>query len=175
VRLRLLPAYLKAVFRHGWWILLAVVGGVGDVATVLGDFPVPRWLWYLLIAIGVLAAQFGAHYDVRAELATVRRRLRELDTAEAKRAYIDACIQEARDLIEEVSGLSPPDWYGNNGRILADLGYWESGVRAEIRKAWGTNRRSGLTLTPKLASRIATHVSIPRTSFRNTSSAASRD
>jgi hypothetical protein len=133
---RLLPAYLKASLRHSWWLLLVVVGAVGDVATVVGDYSVPRWLWYSLIAVGILAAQFGAYCDVKAELATVRARLRELNTAEEKRAYLDDCVQEARTLIEDVAAQGA-DWYGQNTRINADLDHWETGVRAEIRKAWG--------------------------------------
>src|SRR5438094_8982571 len=113
MELRLLPAYLRGVFRHGWWVLLAVLGGIGDLATVLGNFEIPRWIWYSLIALGVLAAQFGAYCDVTAELATVRGRLRELDTAEAKRAYLEDCIQEARALIEDIASQGA-EWYREN-------------------------------------------------------------
>jgi hypothetical protein len=105
VDLRLLPSYLKAVLQHGRWLLFALVGVVGDVATVVGNVAVPRWVWYALIAFGVLAAQFGACCDVKAELAAVRGRLRELDTVEAKRAYLQEQI--TRGIVTVRSSAKP--------------------------------------------------------------------
>jgi hypothetical protein len=135
--LRLLPAYSKAVLRHGWWLLFALVGTVGDVATVFGDFPVPRWLWYALIAFGVLAAQFATYCDVRAELATVRAQLGELDTVEAKRSYLAQRIQEARELSDEIGAMELADWWPESARLFEDLAHWETETRAVIRQAWG--------------------------------------
>jgi hypothetical protein len=133
---RLLPAYLEDVLRHGWGVLLAVVGGVGAVATVLGDFPVPRWLWYLLIAIGVLAAQFGAYCDVSGELATVRGRLRELDTVGAKRAYLTGKIEDGERLRERIAGVGDDHWALVSSTYIADINHWESGVRTDLRESF---------------------------------------
>ena len=134
--LRLLPAYGKGVVRHGWWVLLAVLGGVGDLATVLGDFEVPRWIWYSLIAVGVLAAQFGAYCDVKAELATVRGRLRELDTDEAKRAYLDEQIARAEGLQRRIKSAPEDRWFALRRTYGADITHWEDVVRADLRESF---------------------------------------
>ena len=135
--LRLLPTYLKAVFKHGWLLLFALVGVVGDVATVVGDFAVPRWVWYTLIAFGVLAAQFGAYCDVKAELATVRGRLRELDTRKAKRAYIDEMLEESEAMQEAIASVPDEEWPMRFRTANMDTIHWENEVRATLRKWFG--------------------------------------
>jgi len=137
VDLRLLPAYLKAVFRHGWWLLFALLGAVGDVATILGDFNVPRWLWYSVIAVGVLAAQFGAYCDVIAELATVRGRLRELNTAREKRAYIDEMLEESEAMQAAIASVPDEEWPMRQRTANMDTIHWENEVRATLRKWFG--------------------------------------
>ena len=92
----------------------------------------------MLIAFGVVIAQFRAYCDVSAELVTARARLGLVDTPAAKRAYLDDCIRGARALIEDVTAHAQgADWYAQGARIFADLNNWETDVRAELGKAWG--------------------------------------
>jgi hypothetical protein len=138
VDLPLLPAYLKAVLRQGWVLPFVLVGVVGDVATVVGDFAVPRWVWYALIAFGVLAAQFGAYCDVIAELATVRGRLRELDTPAARRAYVDEMLEESEAMQEAIASVTDEEWPMRARTFNMDTVHWENEVRAELRKSFGS-------------------------------------
>jgi hypothetical protein len=125
----MLRRYLRAILRHGWFLMIAVVGLLGDVATVIGNFNVPRPVWYVVIAIGVLGAQFLAYQDavrdrdalderlndmrqdrddVRAERDDMRRE-RDEALKNALPAYTDHIIERQRvyilDLVRE---LRPP-------------------------------------------------------------------
>lgn len=140
---RLLWTYILAIIRHGWWLAFALVGIVGDAATVYGNFSIPRPVWYVLIAFGILAAQFKAYQDVMVELAATRARLRELDTPAAKRAYIDEQLERAQQLrgdIESIPEDIKPEYpYGWQDvprvtTIISDLDHWENSVRATLRE-----------------------------------------
>jgi hypothetical protein len=153
-------AYVKAVFKHGRWLVFAGVNVIGYAATIHGTFNVPRPVWYALIAFGVLGAQFKAWQDVRAELATAKGKLRDLDTVEAKRAYLDEQTDRALGLrgeFEEIPAPAPVpttsedlsdgggvfwmyQWIDTEGvgTLIQDLVHWENGVRAEL-KEWFSN------------------------------------
>ncbi|MGD0272508.1 MAG: hypothetical protein ABSB96_02085 [Gaiellaceae bacterium] len=137
--------YVWAVLKHWYWFALAVVSGVGGTATVLGGFPIPQWIWWLGLGLGVVVAQFLAYCDVAGELAAARSRLRELGTREAKNAYITQCVRDADELKREVDGEEFSDevmWQTHRHRLEADLVHWENEVRATL-KRWfpiGTDR-----------------------------------
>src|SRR4051812_41700123 len=64
--LRTIWLYVKAVWKHTWWLVAGVVGLIGDGAEVAGaDIPVPRVAWYLLAAGAFVIAQFRAWDDMR--------------------------------------------------------------------------------------------------------------
>jgi len=146
--MQLLPKYLVAVARHGWLLGFAIVGGIGNAATVWGDVNVPRWVWWTVIVVGLLGAQFKAYCDVMTELATVRARLRELDTVEAKRAFIDEAISDAQALKAAIESTSSEDWWQNHheARFTDRLSHYEREVAVTLSKAFpaGTERHFGL-------------------------------
>jgi hypothetical protein len=127
--------YLKAVGRHWVWLVVAAVGAVGNAATLFGDFVVPRWVWWSVVAVGVLVAQFLAYADVAAELGTANASLRRLDTLEAKRAYIDEAIEDAKRLRGEIRAVPEDGFDAHPGPTFdADIIHWEDGVRAVLRR-----------------------------------------
>ena len=145
MRRRQIRPYVWAVLKRWYWLVLAVVSGVGDAGTVLGGFPVPQWIWWFGMGLGVVVAQFLAYCDVAGELATARSRLRELDTSQAKMAYVAQCLGEADELKREVDGEEFRDemmWQAHHNRLLADLAHWEDEVRATLRRWFptGTDR-----------------------------------
>lgn len=134
--------FLRAVFAAGW-VAGVVTVLVGGSVLAAGSFLLHerhRVLAVVVFAGGVVAALLEGSYRVwdatELKLQATRGRLRELDTAEAKRAFLDQCIAEARDFIREI-GAQGLQWFMQNNRILEDVAYWETGVRGEIRKTWG--------------------------------------
>ena len=74
---RLVTRYLRALLKNGWLLSVAAIGLVGDVATVFGAFNVPRWVWYIVVAFGVVGAQFLAFRDAVRDRDRVDSRLEE--------------------------------------------------------------------------------------------------
>jgi hypothetical protein len=137
-RLNLVGSYLKAVARHWVWLVVAAVGAVGNGATLFGDFVVPRWIWWGVFALGVVVAQFLAYADVSDDLAFAKARLRELNTDETRRAYLDEQLGRAKRLQERIEALSSSGrWDFQTRRTCRDdIGHWESGVRADLRESF---------------------------------------
>jgi hypothetical protein len=113
--------YLRALLKHGWLLLVAAVGLLGDVGTVFGAFDVPRWIWYAVFAFGVVGAQFLAYRDAVRDRDRLDSRLedrrRDLDDVraerdEARRAR-DAALENAlpayREHIIENQRVYVPD------------------------------------------------------------------
>lgn len=138
----LIVSYVQAVLRHGWWLLLALVGALGDLGTVVGTFNVPRPIWYTVIAFGILAAQFRAYADVTVQLAAVRARLRELDSVEAKRSFIDEALVSSSQFRAELEQLQEKGPTNNTDfrfvwdRICTDVDHWESELRRDLRQSF---------------------------------------
>jgi hypothetical protein len=93
-----------------------------------------------LFAAGAIVAVLEGSYRVwdRAdkELQVTRGRLRELDTPEAKRAYIDEEISNARQIQDYIGSLSDEEYGARFRTIAADTSHWEDGVRAQLRKCF---------------------------------------
>jgi hypothetical protein len=135
-RLNLVGPYLKAVARHWVWLVVAAVGAVGNGATLFGDFVVPRWIWWGVFALGVLVAQFLAYADVADDLAATKARLRELDSDEAKRSYLDEQVARAESLKRRTEATAEDQWVLLRRTYNADVVHWESGVRADLRESF---------------------------------------
>ncbi len=141
--------YIRAAGKHWFFVALAGVGVIGDLATLKGNFPVPRWIWYALIAVGLVVAQFRAYCDVMRELASARARLAEIDSDEAKRAFIDRAIGEARAFIDEYAAMDSAQWWTEFPRRQGDLNHWETSLRSQIREIWDLERANRIDSHPE--------------------------
>jgi hypothetical protein len=59
--------------RNGWWLVISLVGIVGDTQTVIGDYGVPRVVWWVISVAGISIAFYKAYADVCAERDEIRR------------------------------------------------------------------------------------------------------
>ena len=87
------------------------MGLIGNGATVVGDFVVPRVVWWALVAVGLVVAQYRAYGDVSDKLADTRAQHGDLDSVQAKRAWLAREQKYARGLIDEIGGIPGEAWY----------------------------------------------------------------
>jgi hypothetical protein len=119
---RLVTRYLRALLKHGWLLLVAAVGLLGDLATAFGAFDVPRWVWYVVFAGGVVGAQFLAYRDAVRDRDRLDARLedtrRDRDDVRAERDE----ARRARDVALENALRAYPQHIIENQRVyLPDL------------------------------------------------------
>ena len=132
----ILGEYADAVFKHfvsfAWFV---IAGGFGVASEFVGSLRfVPTWAWWVIALAGLTVAQFRTYQDARGQLASALARAGDLDTAEAKRAYLEGTIAEARKIRDEIAefGAHWPTMQGLN----ADVSHWEDVVRAELRRSF---------------------------------------
>ena len=136
--------FKRAVTAAGWvaGLVTLLVGGSVLAAGSFSRHERHRVWAVAVLALGVLAALLEGSYrvwDSTESSYTSRRRGRRTRYAgERRRAYLHQCIREARSLIEDIAAQGA-DWHGEQARIYEDTSHWEAGVRADIRKAWGTS------------------------------------
>jgi len=141
---RFLGPYLRAVLRHRPWLALSAVGAVGGLTALSGSFDVVAWLWWLLLVIGLVVAQFLAYVDTARELAVMRSLVKELDSPLARWAFLDDGLRELDRFREELrDDITSERAWKSDTRFLADFQHWEDGYRATLRKHFssGTDRR----------------------------------
>jgi hypothetical protein len=134
---------IKRAIVAARWVAGVVTVLVGGSILAAGGFLLHerhRVLAVVVVAVGVLVAllygSFRVWDETDRELQATRARLRELDTAGAKRAYIDEMIDEATRFEEEIASLSDEDYRVRRRTIDLDIIHWENGVRATFRKSF---------------------------------------
>jgi len=155
---RFLGSYVRAVLRHRWWLVLAAVGAVGGLATVVGGFDVVPWLWWSVLGVGVVVAQFLAYVDVARDLASIRSLVGELDSPLARWAFLDDGLRELDRFREELrDDITTEKAWEKDTRFVADFQHWEDAYRATLRKHFepGTDRRFDGDDAPEGFSRAA--------------------
>jgi hypothetical protein len=148
-------AYIKAVARHWRVVAIAVVSLIGNAATVIGGFGVPRWVWWICAVGALVVAQYRAYSDLAAESANARARLGQLGSVDAQRAFVDRAIEQATEFLADLndpatrgthtveSGMGDRD---ELNRIRLDIGHWEDNLRAAIRSISGREAARRLDL-----------------------------
>jgi len=144
-RLRYIGEVLKHAVPFAGWaaglVTLSIGGSIIGGAAWLTETH-HRTLAVALLAFGVLLAFVEGSYRV---WIGVRAGMTELDSGEAKRAYLDEQIERALGLRSEFAGLvEPPDgvagrrWQESEGvqDLVGDLDHWEDEVRADLKEAF---------------------------------------
>jgi len=146
--------FLKRATASGWKRLVAIAGHLGALAVLLVAIGVPfsfalvleRWLYapFALLLVWILLFGEGAFRlwnDERSSRATAEARLRQLDTVEAKRAFIDQALDEAAVLRTDINQFligadNEPntDYDYEWDRICTDLVHWETEVRMTFQR-----------------------------------------
>ena len=99
----------------------------------------------MLAVAALLATLEGAHRvwrPLEAGFQELKARLGELETPEAKRAYLDHASDELRAIKDEIDSEEFADaeaWNeeGHQNRLSLDLGHCENEIRAELRRVFG--------------------------------------
>ena len=136
--------FKRAVVAAGWaaGIVTALVGGSVLAAGGFLLHERHRVLAVVVVATGVVTAVLEGSYrvwhDTEKDLQTTRARLRELDTDEAKRAYLTEEAERAERLKQRIEAVTDDAlWHGSLGRTYnADIIHWEGDVRAELRESF---------------------------------------
>lgn len=147
-RLRYVCEVLKQAVPFAGWaaglITLSIGGSIIGGAAWLAETH-HRTLAVALLALGVLLAFIEGSYrvwvGVSTNLASAKAQATELDSVEARRAYLDEEIERALGLRSEFSALGErPDesWQDSKGveDLVGDLDHWEDEVRAELKEAF---------------------------------------
>jgi hypothetical protein len=94
-----------------------------------------------------VVAQYRAYADVASELWDARARLGELDSAEAKRAWLRREEGYASQLRDEIIPISNSDWYQARERLrYRDLVlHWEAGVGERLRRDFPSGSEKAFT------------------------------
>jgi hypothetical protein len=148
--------HLWNVVKHG-----ATFAGwfAGIVTVIFGGSVLGGTVWLLkadhrtyatvLFFLGLLVIVVEGSYRVLAEMTEIlngyKARLVDLDTVEAKLAYVDEAIADAlafREAVQEtvdvpgVEGVGewPAEWFDENQHICDDIHHWETELRVAFRK-----------------------------------------
>lgn len=144
-RLRHWTKVFKRAFVAAGWVAGLVTVALGGSVLAAGVYLLHerhRVFAVVVVAAGVLAAVLEGSYRVwdatEKELETTRARLRELDTDEAKRAYLNEQIARAERLRQRIEAVTDDDWRPEKMRrtYRADIIHWEDGVRADLRESF---------------------------------------
>lgn len=71
-----LSEYLRIVVRT-WWARVSLLAGAVGLASELTNLVVPSYLWWILVGLAVVLAQFTAFHHVRAEREELRAEIAE--------------------------------------------------------------------------------------------------
>lgn len=139
--------FWKEVFRSAFAVAGLVAGlvtvAVGGSVLAAGSFLLHERhrVWAIIVfAGGVLGAVLEGSYRVwnatEIQLQVARARLRELDTDEAKRAYLDEQIARAEGFQRRIEAVPEDEWLLRARTYDADVAHWENEVRADLREAF---------------------------------------
>lgn len=134
--------FASAFRLAGWAAGIATVIVGGSVLTAAGFLlrSHQRTLAVAVLAAGLIAFLLEGSYRVwdasDEELQRTKGRLRELDTVEAKRSYIDEMLEESETMQQAIASVPDEQWGARQGMVIADTIHWESGVRATLRKSF---------------------------------------
>lgn len=131
--------FARAIHAAGWAAGIATVIFGGSVLTASGFLfhYQHRTLAVALLAglflLAILEGSYRTWNVTDAALQAARLRLGALDTAEAKRAYLDEQIARGERLKEQVASVVPERWISVRDDYWLDIASWETGIRQELR------------------------------------------
>lgn len=143
-RLRYIGKVLRQALPFAGWVAGLVtlsIGGsiIGGAAWLANTHH--RTLAVAVLALGVLLAFIEGSYrvwvGVSTRLAGAEAQMTELDSGEAKRAYLDEQVELALGLRSEFAAVGEaPRWQESEGLedLVGDLDHWEDEVRADLKE-----------------------------------------
>jgi hypothetical protein len=133
--------FKRAIVAAGWvaGVVTLVIGGSVLAASGFLYHYHYRPVAVSVVAAGAIVALLEGSYrvwnDADKKLQATRARLRDLDTHEARRAYVEQQIARAGLLQRTIESVGDR-WGGSRRTFEQDIVHWENAVRATLRESF---------------------------------------